>query len=439
MAQAKIEKRRRKAIARLRKKTLTFVRNLLARTGRILAHSAVGGMFLVATSVPAQETMEHGIAEVKATLQQAAENATPAPDAKTGGDLGAISVQRTITIRIEKTAGQKGAGADNRVSLGSESKESNWWNRLLEFPWVLVVGLILFGGRKYFWVVLRLIASYLFDVVLFIWGRPLNRPSLPVQHEPDEIYAQQREIKTQKYRQESLFEAIARNNASQIEALVGKGADVNAWDEGGFTPLGVAAQYGATAAITKLVELGADVNMPNKHGLAPLDSAAIADSASGILKLVELGANINGNNLRGITPLHRAAHNGKKDNVRELLGCGADINVRNDAGWTPMHWAATKNKKENMLLVNDLCERGADINARDKTGYTPAHMAALRNCPAIIKILWIHDANIINAKAKNGETPHDVAELSGNIRVLFRIIMCGGKKGKDLPPDTAAK
>lgn len=437
MAQAKIKKRWRKAIARLRKKTLAFVRNLLARTGRILAHSAVGGMFLVATSVPAQETMEHGVAEVKATLQQAAENATPAPDAKMGGDLGAISVQRTLTIRIEKTAGQQnGAEAGNKVSLGSENEKPNWRDHLLKFPWVLLLGLLLFG--KYPWVVLRLVASYLFDAILLIWGRAPSRPSLPIRREPDEIYTQQREIKTQKYRQASLFEAIARNNASQIEALVEKGADVNAWEEGGFTPLGVAAQYGAVAAIAKLVELGADVNMPNERGLTPLDSAAIADSANGILKLVESGANINGKDLTGITPLHRAAYSCKKDNMRVLLKCGADINARDDIGWTPMHWAAMKNKNENMLSVGYLCDRDADINARDKDGLTPVHMAALRNCPVIIKVLWTRNANI-NAKTNDGFTPYDMAESAGNIRALFRVIMCGGKKGKDLPPDTAAK
>lgn len=436
MAQAKIEKRQRKAIARLRKKTLAFVRNLLARTGRILAHSAVGGMFLVATSVPAQETMEHGIAEVKATLQQAAGNATPAPDAKTGGGLGAIPVQRTLTIRIEKTAGQKGAEAGNEVSLGSENEESNWWwNYWQKYRWVLGVALIILAGGKFSLVVFRLIASYLFDVILPPWGRSPYRPPLPIRHEPDGIYAQQQEIKSQEYRQGTLLRAVTINNASQIEKLVREGADVNTW-ENGITPLTIAAHRNATAAIAKLVELGADVDMPNEDGFSPLDIAVFAGSANGILKLVELGANINGTDLRESTPFHRAAFKGNLNSVRALLRCGADINVRDEDGWTPMHYAACSD--ENGLLIDYLYNRGADINARGEDGHTPAHLAALCNCPAVTKALWARDANI-NAKANHGGTPYDIAETKRNFRVLFRIIMCGGKKGKDLPPDTAAK
>ena len=101
----------RKEVARMRKRARFFIRTLLARFGRILVHSATGGMFLVATSVPAQETMEHGIAEVKATLRQAAANAAPMPEAEKGGDSGTVTIQeelaksgvvvRTVTIQTD--------------------------------------------------------------------------------------------------------------------------------------------------------------------------------------------------------------------------------------------------------------------------------------------------------------------------------------------------
>ena len=446
MAQAKLDKCKRKAIARLRKRARKFVRALLARTGRVLAHAAMGGMLLIAASVPAQETMADGVAEVKATLQQrATTNSAPIPDSKETGDFGAETpqekltadgmVSRTLTIRtdgatIQTKEEQENTRAGIHPSPEAKSESNWWWDTPFKITLALLLGLILF--RKYPLVLLRLLFSFVYDGLLIILGRPDSRPSPPIRGGTEEIDAQRQQIDIQNYRQESLFGAISRNNASQVEVLVRQGADVNAWDERGFIPLGVAAQHNATAAIAKLVELGADVDMRNKHGFTPLESAAVADdSADAILKLVALGADVNGKNAQEKSPLHRAASGGNQNAASALLNCGADINARDEDGWTPMHWAALKNKDDNMLMVDYLCDHGADTNARNNSGYTPAHMAAIRNCPAIINVLWLHDADL-NAQTNTECTPYDIAESQGNIRALFRIIRCGGKGKKDL-------
>ena len=139
MAKAKIEKRKRKAIARFRKRTRTLVRALLTRltrAGRILAHSVAGGALLIATSVPAQETMADGIAEVQETLRQQAaanahfklENSEKPKTATMQEDLTAAGVvARTVTIWAESVdaAGQKQELPDTE-SLNPKKRAGKW-------------------------------------------------------------------------------------------------------------------------------------------------------------------------------------------------------------------------------------------------------------------------------------------------------------------------
>jgi hypothetical protein len=65
-----------------------------------------------------------------------------------------------------------------------------------------------------------------------------------------------------------LFLAIMHRNSAMVDALIGKGADVNATDDAGSTPLMWAAydENGDPGLVRKLVALGADPGARNKHG-----------------------------------------------------------------------------------------------------------------------------------------------------------------------------
>ena len=58
-----------------------------------------------------------------------------------------------------------------------------------------------------------------------------------------------------------------------VELLIGEGADVNEWDDIGSTPLLVAARKGHKEIAELLIDNGADVNAKDEIGETPLDYA----------------------------------------------------------------------------------------------------------------------------------------------------------------------
>ncbi len=119
-------------------------------------------------------------------------------------------------------------------------------------------------------------------------------------------------------------------------ALIFFGADVNASDQNGWTPLMCAACCGQTRIVSILQRNGARVNEKNLKGCDALMAAARFGFSETATNLISQGANVNSENVYGTSPLMMAAWYGNIESVKILLRSGADVHHRNKAGQTAL-------------------------------------------------------------------------------------------------------
>ncbi|HNY80469.1 MAG: ankyrin repeat domain-containing protein [Sedimentisphaerales bacterium] len=172
-----------------------------------------------------------------------------------------------------------------------------------------------------------------------------------------------------------------------VKILVSHGADVNAKVPGdrdsnawaGKTPLHNAASvsllrddlepHGNVAVVEYLLAHGADVNARDAWGCTPLFDSLFAGNLAVTKLLVAHGAELN---LRatedGATVLHDAASIGDLEAVKLFVSHGADISARDFDGETSLHEAALRRDRE---AVDYLVSQGADLHAPSKRGETP--------------------------------------------------------------------
>ena len=85
---------------------------------------------------------------------------------------------------------------------------------------------------------------------------------------------------------QALLQATEAGDVVQMETLLAQGADVNARNAHGWTPLHVAAAGGDPTVVALLLRHGADVHARSHIGTTPLDNATLRGSRKAVIDLL---------------------------------------------------------------------------------------------------------------------------------------------------------
>jgi ankyrin repeat protein/beta-lactamase regulating signal transducer with metallopeptidase domain len=260
-------------------------------------------------------------------------------------------------------------------------------------------------------------------------------------------------------RVESLHDAIASNDIEEVKRLIAGGADVNAKNEQGYTPLtlGIASQGARIKEVAELlINAGADVNA--RGGLrqvgwearTPLHWATsdISRGTAIIPLLLDRGANVNLTAERGMTPLHFAVDDENLEAVRLLIDKGADFNLKNQEGWTAFSGAALRGRTDmtdlflhkgvdtssfhmaaftgNLSRVKELVETGTDVDTKDEFGWTALFWAACAGQTTVAEYLIEKKADLGAQDASGHSLLHQAARTRTDAVRLVELLIAKG-------------
>jgi ankyrin repeat protein len=198
---------------------------------------------------------------------------------------------------------------------------------------------------------------------------------------------------------------------AQIPYIVQQGADLEAKNATGETPLFVAAKSTGErgspqdATIKTLISAGASLTSRDNLGNSILHAAVRWNNRESAQTLINLGIDINARALNGKTPLHDAVRLGISDIETLLINQGADIEIRDTGGNTPfMEAVGAGNVNSAERLVNF----GADSNTRNNLGDTPLHLAVSSGQNNMVNLLLLWGAPI-HARNSQGRSPYETA------------------------------
>jgi ankyrin repeat protein len=209
---------------------------------------------------------------------------------------------------------------------------------------------------------------------------------------------------------------------STIRTLVNAGASLNSRDNLGNSALHAAVRWNNREAAQALINAGIEVNARALNGKTPLHDAVRLGIADIETLLVSRGADIEIRDTGGNTPFMEAVSAGNAHSAERLANLGADSNTRNNQGDTPLHLAVSAGQND---IVNLLLSWGAPIHARNSQGRSP-YETALTISPAMVSTLLTKDR--IQMADDNGASPLHIAIREGAPLSTIRIIITQGAR-----------
>ena len=199
-----------------------------------------------------------------------------------------------------------------------------------------------------------------------------------------------------------LHEAVRYGRVDIARLLLASGANVNAMDSIGKTPILLIIPSAAQQNMYPLLLVHkANVNQKDMYGDTVLHVATMANVPVNTLSLlVSNGASVNERNKEGVTPLALAIETMHPEQVKFYSKSGADIYAEDMKGNTPL----TKALESDSRKMLETLITGSNIAATDSSGNTALHIAIEKDAP-LDYIRYLVDAGSdVNARNKNGDS-----------------------------------
>lgn len=235
-------------------------------------------------------------------------------------------------------------------------------------------------------------------------------------------------------RDKALHSAAFKGDTQAGEALLAEGADVNAKDDRGHTPLYSAAWQGQKEMVAFLIEHGAEVDSHPDGGETPLSMAVGNNHKEVVELLLTKGADVNAADDLGHTPLYRAIEHDYISVATVLIQHGAAVDGISGHD-RPLDEAIRKGDRDSVQL---LVENGADVNAIGAFGIAPLISAIFGQDAKLIDILLRYGADV-NTKTQKGESALAFAIRHGCADVAALLMKPPARASRAETPTQAAK
>ncbi|XP_070541791.1 transient receptor potential cation channel subfamily A member 1-like [Ptychodera flava] len=208
-------------------------------------------------------------------------------------------------------------------------------------------------------------------------------------------------------------------NMDIIEEMVEHGANVNAKDINGRTPVILATEHCPPAYLRDFLDRFPDVNVneTDDFGYSPILIAASQGNGRKLEILLKFDADMTERDHEGRTVIHKVV--GNRDALNILLKreeSASLIDVTDSHGLTALHQAAQKHPQSVSLLLM----KKFNPNARNKREETPLHIAARNGYMTAVKQLADYDktGEIVNASDHKQRTPLHIASYYNHVDVI---------------------
>jgi cytohesin len=237
---------------------------------------------------------------------------------------------------------------------------------------------------------------------------------------------------------QELFKAVERGDRPAAEHALTAGADPNARDPQGKTPLYYAVMKWGRGLIELLEQHGADMGLVelwthrNDRLMEAAENGAVADAFIAL----QAGADVNCWDKDGRTPLHIAALHGHSHIVRFLFKRGAiifsldrdgnPVHMLDNFRRTALHYAAACISDAD--LINELIfASGEGVDIPDCELRTPLHYAAEAGNLAAVQML-VRRCATVKAMDEKRLTPTDLAARNCHRKVAKLLRKTGERR-----------